>query len=57
VTSRRIWAARGIALLADFIQLVLAPLFFEGGLSPFDAILDLSMASSWRRAPDDAYGD
>ena len=44
MTSRRIWAARGIALLADLVQLVLAPLFFAGGLSPFDAILDLSTA-------------
>ena len=44
MTPRRIWAARGVAILADFIQLVLAPLFFEGGLSAFDAILDLSTA-------------
>jgi len=41
---RRIWAARGLAVLADVIQIGLAPLFFEGGLSIFDAALDVIMA-------------
>jgi hypothetical protein len=44
VTARRIWIARGLAVTADLIQIVLAPLFFEGGLSVFDALLDVVMA-------------
>jgi len=43
-TPRRIWTARGIAVLADLVQIGLAPLFFEGGLSFFDALLDVLMA-------------
>lgn len=31
-------------MLADVIQIGLAPLFFEGGLSIFDVVLDVSMA-------------
>ena len=41
---RRITAARAFAVLADVIQIGLAPLFVEGGLSIFDAILDVLMA-------------
>jgi hypothetical protein len=44
VTTRRIWIARGLAVTADVIQIGLAPLFFEGGLSVFDALLDVAMA-------------
>ena len=44
MSRRRIWVARGLAVLADLIQIVLAPLFFEGGLSIFDAALDVIMA-------------
>ncbi len=44
LTRRRIWMARGIAVLADLVQIGLAPLFLEGGLSVFDATLDVSMA-------------
>ena len=44
LARRRVWAARGIAVLADVIQIGLAPLFFEGGLSVFDAVLDIFMA-------------
>ena len=44
LTRWRVWAARGIAVLADVIQIGLAPLFFEGGLSLFDAVLDIFMA-------------
>ena len=44
VTTRRIWIARGLAVAADLIQIVLAPLFFAGGLSVFDALLDVAMA-------------
>lgn len=31
-------------MTADVIQIALAPLFFEGGLSVFDALLDVVMA-------------
>jgi hypothetical protein len=44
MTARRIWIARGLAVAADVIQIGLAPLFFAGGLSVFDALLDLAMA-------------
>src|SRR5690349_24833734 len=44
MTARRIWIARGLALTADAVQLGLAPLFLEGGLSVFDAVLDVAMA-------------
>jgi len=41
---RRIWTARGLAVLADVIQIGLAPLFFEGGLSILDVALDVIMS-------------
>ena len=44
VTRHRIWVARGLAVLADVIQIGLAPLFIEGGFSIFDATLDVMMA-------------
>jgi hypothetical protein len=44
VTTRHIWIARGLAVTADVIQIGLAPLFFAGGLSVFDALLDVVMA-------------
>jgi hypothetical protein len=44
LARRRVWAARGIAVFADVIQVALAPLFFEGALSLFDAVLDICMA-------------
>jgi len=44
MTSRRVWVARGLAVTADVIQIGLAPLFLEGGLSAFDAVLDVLMA-------------
>jgi hypothetical protein len=44
MTAQRIWIARGLALAADIIQIGLAPLFFAGGLSVFDAVLDTLMA-------------
>ena len=43
-THRRIWTARGLAVLADVVQIGLVPLFVEGGLSVFDAVLDVLMA-------------
>ena len=49
ITSRRIWAARGLALLADAIQLVLFPLFVGGAPEGADLILDVATAGvlSW----------
>jgi hypothetical protein len=44
LSRRLVWAARGLAVLADLVQIALAPLFFEGGLSVFDAVLDTFMA-------------
>jgi hypothetical protein len=44
MTARRIWVARGLAVTADVIQIGLAPLFLEGAISPFDAVLDVLMA-------------
>jgi hypothetical protein len=44
MTARRIWVARGLAVTADLIQIGLAPLFLEGGLSIFDVVLDALMA-------------
>jgi hypothetical protein len=44
MTARRIWVARGLAVTADVIQVGLAPLFLEGALSAFDAVLDVLMA-------------
>ncbi|HEY3323446.1 MAG TPA: hypothetical protein VGP72_23535 [Planctomycetota bacterium] len=40
VTPARIWAARGIAVAADLVQLAFVPLFAEGFVSPFNAVLD-----------------
>ena len=44
VTRSRIRTARILAVLADIVQIGLAPLFFEGALSIFDAALDVLMA-------------
>jgi hypothetical protein len=44
LTRSRVWAVRGLAVIADLLQLGLAPLFLEGGLSPFDLVLDVAMA-------------
>jgi len=44
MTARRIWVARGLAVTADVIQIGLAPLFIEGGMSVFNAVLDVLMA-------------
>jgi hypothetical protein len=45
----RMKAALVLAILADIVQIVLLPIFVEGGASPADDILDLSMAGilSW----------
>ena len=44
MTDRRIWIARGLAVAADVVQIGLFPMFLEGGLSVFDAALDIVMA-------------
>jgi hypothetical protein len=46
MTTRRIWIARGLAVTADVVQIGLAPLFLEGGLSVFDSALDVLMAGT-----------
>ena len=33
-----------VAIIADAVQIVLLPLFAEGGVSPFDTIVDLVVA-------------
>lgn len=43
-TRRQKRIALAVAGTADLIQLVLAPLFVEGGLSPLDAALDVVVA-------------
>lgn len=44
VAAREMWLARGIALLADAVQLVLFPMFGEGALSPANDALDFVVA-------------
>jgi len=44
LTPGRVKAARGLAILADAIQIGLLPLFFEGFLSPVNAALDVAVA-------------
>ncbi len=44
ITAGKIRAARIIAVAADLLQITLAPLFFEGGLSPFNDALDVAVA-------------
>jgi hypothetical protein len=43
-TRRRKRAALAVAGLVDLVQLVFAPLFVEGALSPFDGVLDVIAA-------------
>lgn len=44
-SSRRVLAARIVALVADGLQLGLFPLFAEGAASPLDAGLDVLVAA------------
>lgn len=46
MTRRRVFAARAIAIAADFLQIVVFPLFSEGGMSPADAALDVAVAGA-----------
>ena len=43
--SPRILIAGAVALLADFLQVILFPFFFEGAASPFDDALDIAVAA------------
>ena len=43
---QRIWLARGIAIAADLLQMAAFPYFFEGLLSPLNAILDVIVAGA-----------
>ncbi len=45
-SSRRVLAARVIAVLADAIQLGLMPLFAGGAPAGFDAVLDLAIGAT-----------
>jgi hypothetical protein len=45
LTPRRVLAARVVAVCADFLQLGLMPLFFQGFLSSANDILDLAVAA------------
>lgn len=44
VPRKRKLAALGIAGLTDLVQIVFLPLFWEGGASPFDTVLDILAA-------------
>jgi hypothetical protein len=46
VTSRRVLAARALAVLADGLQLGLFPLFVGGGLSLANDVLDVVVAGA-----------
>lgn len=46
ISPRRIWIARGIDAAADLLQIVAFPYFFEGILSPVNAILDVVVAAA-----------
>jgi len=41
ISRKRIFAARAIAGLADFLQIVAFPFFIEGAASPFDIAVDV----------------
>ena len=43
-SHQRVWTARGLAMAADALQIVLFPLFGEGFASPADVVLDAAVA-------------
>jgi len=45
ISARRIWLARGIAVIADVVQIALMPLFAEGIASPINDVLDVIVAA------------
>ncbi|HKB71904.1 MAG TPA: hypothetical protein VKH46_13740 [Thermoanaerobaculia bacterium] len=46
MTRPRVFAARAIAIAADFLQIFVFPAFSEGGVSPLDAAVDVAVAGS-----------
>jgi len=46
MTRRRVFAARAIAIAADFLQIAIFPAFSEGAVSPLDTGLDLAVAGA-----------
>jgi hypothetical protein len=46
MTPRRVFAARAIAIAADFLQIAVFPVFSEGVVSPIDTGLDLAVAGA-----------
>jgi hypothetical protein len=46
LTPGRIRAARGLAMLADLLQIVVFPAFAEGVMSPLNDALDLAVGAS-----------
>ena len=46
MTPKQIWAARGIALAADALQMVLFPLFAGGVPEGADAVLDVAAGAA-----------
>src|SRR5215471_10046567 len=45
LTPKQVWAARGIALAADALQVVFLPLFFGGATEGVDVVLDVVTAA------------
>jgi hypothetical protein len=49
MTPGRVRAARALAIVADFVQIVAMPVFSEGVLSPANDVLDvgIALAMTW----------
>jgi hypothetical protein len=45
LSPRRVWIARGLAIAADLLQIVVFPAFAAGFASPLDIALDVVMAA------------
>jgi hypothetical protein len=45
MTRKQIWLARGIALAADAVQIVLFPVFVGGAPEGVDAVMDVCVAA------------
>jgi len=43
ISPRRLWIARGLAIAADLIQIVIFPLFLGGAASPANNVLDVAL--------------
>jgi hypothetical protein len=55
ISPTRIWAARFIAMSADFIQIVLVPFYFFGGYW-LDDVLDVFVGRFCSHINDHAFG-